>query len=279
MHHHNANPADLKAIAFGIIASKEPMVRRALEAELVFDYGYHAQKVTTALQGMVESKRIARYTLDRPGIRKPIAYTTGREPTSKELRKLYKLYDQRDRWLPNSLIRDAGERYVRALFTASTRYREVTQKSRLGTVLDRAGKNAADVMLTDTQTGDRFMVSVKNQREILFPGDKAIKDCYAKAKGHGARPWLFIPFAVPAAIQGCKSRGVRLTILNRQIVPAEDAINQQMSWVLRQLQPILGPQPYELLYAKFPSTIQGSESARQDLDRLNRGADSVSDLA
>jgi hypothetical protein len=155
----------------------------------------------------------------------------------------------------------------------------VTQRQRLGMIVDEKRKNAADVMVTDRVTGERYMVSVKNQKEFLFPGNRAIKDCYTKAKGHRARPWLFIPFAVPKAMRRCKGDRIRLTVLGRQISPAEDPKKQYMWWVIEQLRPLLGPQPFELLYARFDRTLKNSEAAKHDLQMLNDGVDSLTEMA
>jgi len=277
VHHPAANPPDLKAVAFRIIASNEPKTGRALHAELVFTYGYHPKKVTSTLQGMVESREIASHRLDRRGAIKPLLYTTGRELKSKEWKQLHKLYDLRDEWLPNWLIGQAGERYVRGLFVASNRFGEVTQRERLGTIVDKKKKNAADVMVTDRETGERYMVSVKNRREFVFPHNSAFPDCVEMAKGHRAHPWLFVPYAVPRAMEQCKAERIRLTVLGRQIVPAEDPKKQYMWWVLRELEPIFGPQPFEIAYAKMRETLKRSEAAQRDLQMLNDGVDSLSD--
>jgi hypothetical protein len=187
-----------------------------------------------------------------------------------QLELLQDLCAEYDACIPNDARRRAGEQYVRALFVASGDYRDVSQTQRLGALRDNGGKNAADLFVTDS-AGRRFAVSVKNQREFLFPGKGAISDCFVKAKAHDAEPWLFAAFAVPEVLDACRSRGVRLSVFGRQILPARDRKGQHTSWLVNRLFPILGPLPFETAYLRFSRTIERSEFTRSVLLGL-RGA-------
>jgi hypothetical protein len=76
-------------------------------------------------------------------------------------------------------------------------------------------------------------------------------------------------------VEQCRGDRIRLTVLGRQIVPAEDPKKQYMWWVIEQSEPILGPQPFDLLYARFDRRLKKSEAAGRDLKKLDDGMDSL----
>ena len=91
---------------------------------------------------------------------------------------------------------------------------------------------------------------------------KAIKDCYSRARAHGVKPWLFVPFAAEAGVRACRDLGVRLTILRRQILPAEDEQKRSMRQMVDALYEAIGPQPCEFLSKQFDRTLAQSIDAQ-----------------
>lgn len=100
--------------------------------------------------------------------------------------------------LSNAKLGEAGERFVRACFVKSGRYRQITREQRLGNVVSSPGKNRLDLMVLDTANGKRYAVSVKNQREFLQKRrPNWIEGCIKMAAAHNALPWIVPSFATP----------------------------------------------------------------------------------
>lgn len=255
-----------------------PTFRRAIQASLAFDSGFHPRDITDALSGL--SKGLyPQYTalvltpMEVPGQGKPChLYSYKGVPTHEELKRLAELNALKSAVLANDDLKRAGEQYVRSIVIEAG-YRGVTQRDRLGLVRDKNGNNALDLAATSPCTGKQFGISVKNQVEWLHAGsvagDRTIKDCYTKAEAHGMAPWLFVPYATPEAVLRCRYNGIRLTVIGRQIVPAEDSQKRRMRDLIKhQLSEVVGPQPFEFLYNRPSRTISGSLDAQRDVDGI-----------
>jgi hypothetical protein len=246
---------DIRWAAYGIIRDLGvPVLRRVLEAILVFDHSLSPDAVTMALDGLMESEYLGGkhvvVTKFKCGSELNNLYSFQRKPTSAELGYLRKAYAERQRVLSNATLKLAGERYVRAAIIKSGKYRNITQTARLGKVTDANSKHALDLVATHKQTGITYGISVKNQRAWLYPDSPAIKDAYTKAMSHGVKPWLIVPFASASAIARCNHNGIRLTRLHAQIVPSEDHKLRPMSSVIERLRAVIGPQPFKFLPAR-----------------------------
>lgn len=271
---------DIRWYAYGLIMQLEvPVLRRVIESMLVFDHGFKPEAVTAALDKLVakdfiDGRNVVRTEVERGDARPTYVYSYKRKPTSGELKYLHEASEERDGVLTIQTLKDAGERYVRSMLVASGRYSGITQASRLGSVALASGEHALDLVATEESTGYGFGISVKNQREWLYSGDKgmktgrAIRDCYTKAKEHGLQPWLVVPFASESAIERCERDGIRLTVLGRQILPALDAGGHHMRRAVEGLRSVIGPQPYDYLYARFDRTLKQSAAARSDVDAV-----------
>jgi len=191
-----------------------------------------------------------------------------RLPTAQELEHLTALCNSKDGRVNNWSVRSAGEQYFRSALLRSGRLDKVTRPGRLGYVRDLNGENALDIVARDKETGITYGISVKNTREWLFGKKNPIADCYVKATAHGLVPWLVVPFATPEGIRSCKSRNVRLTVLGRQIMPAESADKRSMKRVITELYTILGPTPFEFLYKHNSITFERSEMASIDVETV-----------
>jgi hypothetical protein len=132
----------------------------------------------------------------------------------------------------------------------------VTPLAKLG--YRRELKHRVDILATEIATGANYAISVKNTVEWFHPGAEAIKDIWTKAEFHGAVPWLIVPFATPEAVERCanNARGpIRISLIGAQVLP--DRIDHRSTrTLLRELSPLIGPQPFILHGARFdPSSL------------------------
>jgi len=246
-----------------------PVLRTHLAAILEFQEGIHPDIVTKGLRdikaavgdgGSITQVKFGRLNRD--------LYCYGRTATDDELFNLAISCDKRDLLMSTWAKAQAGEQYFRSLLLRSGRFDKITRETRLGHVLDPEGKNALDMIARDATTGVTYGISVKNVREWLFAGNRAIRDAHVKATAHNLKPWLVVPFATPQAERACESRHVRLTSLHRQILPAESTDRRSMKRVIDDLYVVNGPIPYEILYKRHSITLDRSEAARRTLDEL-----------
>lgn len=264
------NQEDIRWYAYGLIMQFQvPVLRRVIEAVLVFDHGFKPKAITEALYKLEKHEYMGgrhivceRVQLDGK-VHK--VYSFRRLATPAERDYLQNLCGSLNKALPNKAIGNAGEQYARGLLISSNQYCNITQKSRLGQVVDQNGENKLDLVAKDIQSGRTYGISVKNQREWIHSGHSAIKDCYNKAHAHGLLPWLIVSFADSSAIKRCERDGIRLTVLNRQIVPAEASDGRRMRNVLRELWSVIGPRPFEFLHARFDRTLKSSSATVADV--------------
>jgi hypothetical protein len=254
-----------------------PVLRRVVEAILVFDHGFEPEAVTRALDRLVSEEYLGGRHIIRTLL--PIGsldnhvYSFNRKPTQVELDYLVAWCGERDRALTKETLRDAGEQYFRAVLLASGNYTDVTQKLRLGKVTDIDEQLTLDILATDKRSGTKYGISVKNQREWLYPDSRAIRDCYNRAIANELMPWLVVPFATKEAIDRCARDKIRLHVLHRQIVPAivpaEDKAKNKKGRLLRKiiedLRVVIGSQPFGYSYARFDRTLRESPAAVQDV--------------
>jgi hypothetical protein len=170
--------------------------------------------------------------------------------------------------ISNELTKRAGEQYVRSILAHSGRFEGITQRERLGHVANGRALTL-DLAATDRQTGIRFGISVKNQSGFLRQDAPAIRDCFTRARLHDTRPWLFVPFATPEALIRCQRDGVKLTILGRQLLPAETDDRQVLRWIIPSFRPdIIGNQPIDFVYQRFTKTRNASLLVQRDFLEL-----------
>jgi|GEM_PF-4499052 len=267
---------EIRWYAYGLIMLLEvPVLRRVIESILVFDHGFKPDAVTAALKGLMKREYLGgkHITMTRLKYASEVnhVYCYGRRPTKAELGFLKAAYRLRHSVLGINVLKNAGERYVRTLMMRSGRYAHITQAKKLGRVTDVNGRNSLDIRVTARRSRISFGLSVKNQNAWIYPNDRAIKDVYKRAKAQGVKPWLVVPFATDAAIMRCLHDGIRLTVLGRQIVPAEDKWGRPMRVVIKGIRSVLGPQPFEYLYARGSRTFEESGAARQDVEKMDGG--------
>jgi hypothetical protein len=121
----------------------------------------------------------------------------------------------------------------------------ITAETNLGKVVNAEGKEAIDIAATESSTGIRYAISVKNTHERMRPNDKALNHVVRQAAAHGAAPWLAVPWAFPETIARCRASGIRLTLLGRQIVPETLPNGKRARATINGLRSVLGPQPFE----------------------------------
>jgi hypothetical protein len=269
---------DLRWWVYGLIISLEiPVLRRVVEAILVFEHGFEPEAVTIALDRLVsepylEGQHIVLTRLPI-GSADNHVYSFEREPTQIELDYLAARCGERDRVLTKEALRDAGEQYFRAVLLASGNYTGVTQKKRLGKVTDMDEQLTLDILATDKRSGTKYGISVKNQHEWLYPNSRAIKDCYSRANANERLPWLVVPFATKEAIDRCARDKIRLHVLHRQIVPAivpaedkaEDKKDRRFRTIIEDLRVVIGPQPFGYLRVRSDRTLGQSPAALEDV--------------
>jgi hypothetical protein len=106
-----------------------PILRRVIEAILV--NGIPPDTVTKALRDLRESSSVWwKPTVFAPKQKTPDHVYGMREPTASENVDLRDLYLRRERMLAPSVVKEAGERYVRAALGMTGRYGEITQRPR-----------------------------------------------------------------------------------------------------------------------------------------------------
>lgn len=203
---------------WGLVNGAEVPVtrRRWLQAMLVFGFGRHPEDVTAALDAIRNRQYrvsgVVRSSHDLGDSEESALFTHGGEPAAAELRYLRQSINERKRWIDKP-AGGAGESFVRCAIIASGCYTKVTSVKRLGREADSKGKNMLDIKATEARMDITHGVSVKNTSEVLFPGNKSVKDAYAKAKAHSVIPMLVVPFATPEARERCEKDGIVLVEL------------------------------------------------------------------
>jgi hypothetical protein len=258
-------------LILSLLKDEEVRSGRYLHAKLFHENRADPQTVTNALKFLREHPDIPVVKNDFPngyGGGPCYAYSIG-QPSARALDRLAEGHQLLSRIATKKALRTAGEEYVRSLLLGSGRFSSVTQRQRLGLAGSRAARDTVDLMATDLVSHERFGISVKNQHEILFPGKPLIKDCKARADAHNATPWLFVPFATSATEARCARDGIRLTLLDRQLLPAETWNNRIMRDVIEDFrEDIIGPLPLDFVYVRFAETLARSPLAQRDLERL-----------
>jgi len=248
-----------------------PVLRRVIEAILVFDYDLHPVAVTDALEALWREKKIIR--LPFPFEHDNDLYFIG-ERTDKELerytRQIAALYTRRQAVLNGKRLGKVGEQFVRSVLNAHGDYAEITQEKKLGTlVLPKADRAADDskpykphkLDLKVTQRGKRkgrekrYGVSVKNESRWVTRGDKSITDVIIKAEAHEVLPWLIASFVTDEARDECKRKEVRIDSMGGQIVPRKfdpkvrDSLTgrESMRAEIESLWAVIGPQTYRFI--------------------------------
>jgi hypothetical protein len=250
-----------------LLADRPGACRRLIESMLVFRHGFHPGTVTQALKLLTEAPDhlIVRTDFDSSHGKPCALYSIG-EPDPNYVGRLTAIYSELPKELPIKLSKAAGEEYVRALLFHSDRFVGITQRTRLGLVGVRSNRLTLDLAATGRVTGRRFGISVKNQREFLFPGSRIIRDCVTRARAHLVAPWLFVPFATAEAISRCERDGVRLTVLCRRLLPAENHHNRLTRSIIEPLRAeILGDEPIDFVYRRFTRTCHMSPLVDRDL--------------
>ena len=271
----SSNLEDLRWHTAGLINFFEfPVLRRVIESTLVFDHGFRPNAVSDALAGLISAEyipgwrfHVTRLPLGAHG--KPDnVYSCNRLPFASEIDYLRAAYQERTSALNVSTLCNAGESYFRSILIESGRFKRITPFKRLGAVEGSRSGKTLDVAATDTQSGIRYGISIKNQREWLYPGAPEIDDVKSRADFHGFEPWLVVPFAVDEAKKRCKRDGIRLTVLGRQIVPASDPKGRPMKRLIERLRCVVGPQPFDFNYSRFRDTLMESPATQRDVEAL-----------
>jgi hypothetical protein len=109
-------------------------------------------------------------------------------------------------------------------------------------------ENQVDVMVTDTANGQKYAVSVKNQRQFLKARSKWIRECVKMAKAHGARPWIVTSFATEDGIKSCGEQGVRCSVIGARIAPETYYWrSKSMRKLMPTFYPVVGGEPYDYI--------------------------------
>jgi hypothetical protein len=243
-----------------------PVLRRVLEATLVFDHGVTPDQVTKCLRRITTGAGHNVVYLQRAPFGQDVQLYSIGPPTTADMDLLCEAYRERERAIDINSLRVAGESYFRSVLIRSGRFVRVTNRTGLGCVDQTQQGRTLDIHAVDSETGIAYGISIKNQREALYPGNRAIPDVFARAKVQGLRPWLVVAFASEKAASRCSRDGIRLTVLGRQIVPALDPSGRHMKGVIERLRGVLGPQPFDYNYRRFSQTLKLSAHASRDVE-------------
>jgi|SRR5579862_6705684 len=224
-----------------------PLLLRFIHSNLVHVGGFDpalAHRVLTEMRDRLPEVVVQR-ALPIKGELDSHVYTLAREASREELNALAELVRVHRRVLSPEALRSAGERYVRACFIKSKRYRDVPRPNRLGYLSTGERQNQVDIMVTDTANGHRYAVSVKNQREFLQARSQWIGECIDMAVAHGARPWIVTSFATDEGVEACERQRVRCTVIGARIAPATyDWRSKSMKKLMPKFYPVVGGEPY-----------------------------------
>lgn len=219
-----------------------PVLRRVIEAVLVHNHGHRPESVTDALETVREVvwwKSLWLAGRDKPA---DDVYAL-HEPTSSSIAHLSTMYLKREEILSPHLLGNAGERYVRGAIHKTGQYNRLTQIGRLG-----GATNGLDVVATHRETGTPFAVEVKNKSEHLHGGSHYFGELLRKVKDTDLSPMLVTTYATATGINHARNLGIRLVTTGGLIVPAEHddldtGKSRPMGVVLRDLRPVIGPEP------------------------------------
>jgi hypothetical protein len=276
MWHFNMDQALAESTICDFLSRRPGAPRRLIQSFLVFSSGFHPVTVTKALSALVEARTLNLSFFPNPYGPQNCHLFSLAEPDLDYVFHITAAYrDLRDA-IPNRLFKRAGEEYVRALLSHCGRFRDITQRHRLGRVNEGRGLTL-DLAAADVLSGQHFGISVKNQNGFLRQDAPAISDCFTRAREHRVRPWLFVPFATPEAIRRCTRDGIQLTVLGRQMLPTETDDGQLLRFIVGSFrQDIFGDQAFDFVYKRFTKTRTRSMLVERDLTLL--AVDSI-DLA
>ena len=243
-----------------------PVVRRWIENVLTVDHGYEPADVTDALDNLRSADPaftgIVKTSID-VGFTRPVdAYST-RPVLASEMAHLVKLYTISKAVFnvnmtvtgrkPRNVVGAAGEIFV------ARRLRKLGFE---GVPWDaNLGRETADMIVTDPRDGITYAIEVRNRGEWLFPGSKWIDDAEA-LRAPGVHPWLIVPRATPAAIEQCRSRDIKLTVLGAQIIPATMPNGTPVAPMLRAIRPITGPMPFHIMRTRYDDERDSNIASR-----------------
>jgi hypothetical protein len=219
------------------------LTRGFIEACLVHEHGFRASDVTEALQRLrahdYASNEVKYLPLDAGEAKAVDVYCYRRLPTNDERQRLRAMFQARREVLSPNVLRDAGEQYVRTMLK-----REAYKVHRLP-LGEASMADGSCLDLFVTRDSVKYGVSVKNQREVVYPQSAAIFDVIARSRASDVAPFLVAPFISGEAKDACDERGVRYLELGAQVLPCETRDKRPMRTVVRDLRPILGPMPYK----------------------------------
>jgi hypothetical protein len=234
--------------------TKVALHRRFIQAILVYDCGYEPRIVTEILGKLRRWKsfHVFQTELDVLGERSHI-YSLGRSASESEKSQIGTLIQLRQETLQPNVLGPAGEGFIRSCLIETGEFEDVTRRQDLGRLTDDDGKNRIDLYATNKRTGTRYAISVKNQAEWLYSGNRGIRDAHTKAKAHGRVPWLVAPFFSDPAKARCANNPegpIRFTEIGAQVMPSRIA-GRDARVLLEELAPLIGPQPIVLFGTRF----------------------------
>lgn len=247
-----------------------PLLFRFIHSNLVHVGGFDpelAHRVVTEMRDHLPQVVVRPFPIK--GESESHLYTLGREAAIDELDALSELVRLHRRVLGADVLRGAGERYVRACFIKAERYARITQQERLGYVSTGKRQNQVDIMVTDKLNGQRYAVSVKNQREFLGARSEWIRECIQMAEAHKARPWIVASFATPKGLKACARQKVRVTVMGARIAPsAYSWRSKSMKKLITKFYPIVGGEPYLYIGEQRVHGMPALASQLRELDSV-----------
>lgn len=262
-------PTVAKAIVVLLEAADRPLSRNLLEASLTHVYGVRPTTVSRALVA-VRADQVVLTTVPVRSRKKPTdLYTLGRKPTPGELLPIKTLLQLQVQVFDDQaqLIGQIAEAYVYGCLHASRRYR-MPRKSRLGYFRDDLQTRKADIIVTHLASDERVGVSVRNTREVAYPGHDHIRELEDAREVFGVDRMLLVASYLSAEAKArLHTWSVPYLELGRQLIPAEMPDGRLTMKLLRQLTPVIGPQPYETMPStlRFPRPNQRTPLTVRDL--------------
>jgi hypothetical protein len=225
-----------------------PLLRRYLEGVLVHVGGFSPRAVYAVLDDWRTYLPNTIFVDEIEGGPESNSHVYGLRPlTDSEREHLTDLVSLRREVLNKDRLGDWGEIYVRACFKRSRTYSRVTRKRRLGHAVAAPGTNRADMLVTETATGERWAISVRNRKKVLEPRSDWIADCLEMAETNNAKPWIIPSFATHEAVAACIDQGMRCAPIGARVMPAEDELKRPMRLKVAELYPVIGGEPFTFM--------------------------------
>jgi hypothetical protein len=244
-----------------ILLSNNYVSRGAIEKRLLHRYKLTAVEVTALLAKYFHEDRVECNDI-KCSNNKTLFY--GINKTIKDYSEIVKAQKRKNK-IFNPSLGLLGEKYVRALLVLAG-YKKVTRKKDLGRVWISASERI-DILATYTAYGltINLLVEVKNQRDVIYPGNDLFEKLMERALRLRRLPVLIASYVSHEAKNYCISQGIVVLELGHQVV--EKSHKKQ---VKNLPETVLEPSEYMLINSTRPFQHGLWPEAQEHLETISR---------